>query len=109
VITDSYGNENRRKSITNSTSTCKKSDSQGWAITAFIIGIINLCIWILPFCGGPLSIVGIVIGVLGLKSSQRILAIIGLVLSVFGLLATIANSVLWVILYFGGQYHYLTP
>jgi len=60
------------------------------------LGVINLCAWFLPICGGPLSLIGIVLGILGIKSEQRILAIIGIVLSGLGLLASIVNALIGV-------------
>jgi hypothetical protein len=69
------------------------SDKQGLAIAALVLGIINLGAWCLPICGLPLAIAGIITGILGLKSSQRVLAIIGLVLSVLGLLLSIINMI----------------
>ena len=65
---------------------------KGLAIASLVLGIINLCAWFLPICGGPLAIVGIVLGVLGIKSSQRTLAIIGIVLSSLGLIAACVNA-----------------
>jgi hypothetical protein len=68
-------------------------DKQGLAIASLVLGIINLCSWLLPICGGPLAITGLVLGFLGLKSSKRGMAIAGLVLSGLGLLATIVNAI----------------
>lgn len=67
-------------------------DKKGLAIAGLVLGIVNLCSWFIPLCGGPLAIVGIVLSVLGLKSSQRTLAIVGIVLSGLGLLAAIVNA-----------------
>ena len=51
------------------------------AIVSLVSGIFGLCIgFFLVWCGLPLSIVSIILGVLGLKSTQRVLAIIGIVL-----------------------------
>jgi len=69
-------------------------DKKGFAIAGFVLGIINLCSWLLPICGGPLAVVGLILSILGIRSSQKILAIIGIVLSVIGLLATIINAIL---------------
>ncbi|MCX7609458.1 MAG: DUF4190 domain-containing protein [Anaerolineales bacterium] len=77
-----------------------QSDPKGFAIASLVLGILNLCSWFLPICGGPLSIVGIILGILGLKSSQRTLAIVGIVLSGIGLLATIVNAIVGAIMGF---------
>ena len=51
------------------------------AIVSLVTGIIGLCVGIFfVFCGLPLSIASIILGVLGLKSTQRVLAIIGICL-----------------------------
>jgi hypothetical protein len=68
-------------------------DKKGLAIASLVLGILNLCSWFLPICGGPLAIVGIILGILGIKSSQKTLAIIGIVLSALGLVATIVNMI----------------
>lgn len=68
-------------------------DKKGLAIASLVLGILNLCSWFLPICGGPMAIVGIVLGILGIKSSQKTLAIVGIVLSGLGLIATIVNAI----------------
>ena len=75
------------------TYTAPPSDKKGLAIASLVLGIINLCAWFIPICGGPLAIVGIVLGVLGIKSSKKTLAIVGIVLSALGLIATIINAI----------------
>ncbi len=69
------------------------SDKSGLAIASLVLGIINLCSWLLPICGGPLAIVGLVLGFLGLNSSKKGMAIAGLVLSGLALLLTIINAI----------------
>ncbi|MBN1618612.1 DUF4190 domain-containing protein [Candidatus Dojkabacteria bacterium] len=66
------------------------------AIASLVLGIINLCSWILPLCGCPMAIIGIVTGILGLKTEKKTLAIVGIVLSGLALIATIINSILGV-------------
>jgi hypothetical protein len=73
--------------------TAPSGDKKGLAIASLVLGILNLCSWFLPICGGPLAIVGIILGILGIKSSQKTLAIVGIVLSGLGLLATIVNAI----------------
>lgn len=68
-------------------------DKKGLAIASLVLGILNLCTWLLPICGGPMAIVGLILGILGLKSSQKTLAIIGIVLSGLGLLASLINGI----------------
>ena len=72
----------------------EKKDQHVLAIISLVLGILNLCAWFLPICGLPLSIVGIVLGILGLNSSQRGMAIAGIVLCALGFLAALANALL---------------
>jgi len=73
-------------------------DRKGFAIAGFVIGILDLCAWLLPICGGPLAVISLVLSILGLKSSQRILAIIGVVLSAVAIVLVIANAILGAVL-----------
>jgi hypothetical protein len=69
------------------------SDKKAFAIASLVLGIINLCSWFLPICGGPLALIGIVLGVVGLNSSKRGMAIAGIVLSGIGILLVLINAV----------------
>ena len=74
------------------------------AIASLVLGVINLCAWFLPICGIPLSLVGLVLGFLGMKDqSQKTLAIIGIVLCGLGLLAGCVNAAYGAYLGFSGQ------
>jgi hypothetical protein len=64
-------------------------DKKGLAIASMILGILSWCASIFWFCGGPISVVGIVLGFLGMKSSGRKMAIAGIILSAIGLLLMI--------------------
>ena len=57
-------------------------NGSGYAIASLVIGILGLCLGYIPFCGALFVIIGIILGVVGLKSSQRTLAIVGIVLNV---------------------------
>ncbi len=70
-------------------STASAGDKKGLAIASLILGILSLCASLGWFCGAPISIVGLVLGFLGLKGSGKSMAIAGIVLSAFGLLLTI--------------------
>jgi hypothetical protein len=70
-----------------------KKDQSGLAIASLVLGILSLCGWFVPICGFPMTIVGGVLGFLGLKSTRRGLAIAGLVLCAIALILTIVNAV----------------
>jgi hypothetical protein len=50
--------------------------------------------WLLPLLGFPVTIIGLIMGVAGFKSTKKGMAIAGLVLSMIGLAVTIINSVI---------------
>jgi hypothetical protein len=64
-------------------------DKKGLAIASLILGILSLCASLGWWCGGPISIVGLVLGFLGVKSSGKGMAIAGMILSAIGVLLTI--------------------
>lgn len=81
-----------------------------YAIASLVLGIINLCAWFIPLCGAPLSIVGLVLGYLGMKDpSQKTLAIVGMVLSGLGLFATCINGAVGAYMGLTGQGFQFSP
>ncbi|HXF85514.1 MAG TPA: DUF4190 domain-containing protein [Anaerolineales bacterium] len=70
------------------------SNAQTMAIASLVIGVINLCAWLLPICGFPLGIVGLVLGYFGMKDpSRKNLAIGGMALSGIGILLACVNAI----------------
>lgn len=72
--------------------------NNGKATAGFTLGIIGIIAWILPLFGYPVNIIGIIMSSIGLKSEKRTKAIIGLVLSIIGLVLTLGNSILGVLM-----------
>ena len=69
------------------------------ALVGFILGIVGLIAWCLPFIGFPVAAAGIFFCILGLKSVERkTLAIIGLILSGLTFIATLINSIMGVLI-----------
>ena len=65
----------------------------GFAIAGLVLGILSIPAAILPLCGFPVSIVGIIMAALGRASvSRRTMATIGLVLAIIGIVLTIASA-----------------
>ncbi|MGA9397308.1 MAG: hypothetical protein WBV22_03520, partial [Anaerolineaceae bacterium] len=62
-------------------------------IAALVCGILSLCSWLIPFCGGPIALAGVILGVLGMKSSKKSMAIAGLIMAAIGIVLTIINAV----------------
>lgn len=66
----------------------------GLAIASLVLGVVNLCGgFFLPICGIPVAFTGLILGILGLKSSQRVVAIIGIVLCGLSLVLVIGYLV----------------
>lgn len=82
--------------------------SKNWmGIVSLVIGVVGLCAWIIPLIGCPATIIGIVLGVLGLKSEQRTLSIVGIVLCSLMLLVSIGNAAFGAYLGATGQMDFL--
>lgn len=64
----------------------------GKATTGLVLGIIGLVAWFIPLIGAPITIIGLVFSIKGLKSLKRGVAITGIVLCSIGLFATIVNA-----------------
>jgi RNA polymerase subunit RPABC4/transcription elongation factor Spt4 len=67
-------------------------DKKGPAIASLVLGINSLWAFIIPLFGYPVAVVGVIMGIVGQKSSKNRLAAAGLILSIIGLVATIVNS-----------------
>lgn len=67
-------------------------EASGKAIGSLVLGIIAMIAWLCPLIGLPIAIVGLILGILSLKTPKRGLAIAGIVLSGIGLLLTLANA-----------------
>jgi hypothetical protein len=79
-------------------------DQSGLAIGSLVLGILSLCAWFLPICGGPIATGAVVLGVLGMKSSKRGIAIAGIVLGAIGIVLSLLNAVLGGLIALGGGF-----
>lgn len=64
----------------------------GKATAALVLGIVGLLAWFIPLFGLPITIVGVVLGVQGMKSTRRGTAAAGLTLGIIGLVLSIINA-----------------
>ena len=75
-----------------------KPDKPGLAIAALVLGILSLisslCTWLFPICGLPIPIAGVILGVLGLKTSKKGMAIAGLIMAGIALLINLGLLIL---------------
>ncbi len=59
-----------------------------FAIASAAFGVISLCAGIVPACGGITSILGIILGLISLKTEKNKTAIAGIGISILGILIT---------------------
>ncbi len=78
-------------SVTNP-GTSVEAPGGGKATASVVLGAIGLLAWFIPLFGAPITIVGLIMGIKGLKSAKRGRAIVGIVLSVIGLILTVINA-----------------
>lgn len=67
-------------------------EPDGKAIAALVLGLCNLIAWCIPLFGFPCGIVGLVMGIKGLKSSKKGMAIAGIVICCVTLALTALNA-----------------
>ena len=56
------------------------------------LGVMSLCLAIIPACGGAASILGVVLGLYSLKTEHSQTALAGVIISGFGVLITIVYA-----------------
>ena len=66
-------------------------------LVSLILGVISLVAWYIPLFGVPISIAGLVFGIIGCSSSSIGYVIAGISMSSFGLILSIFNA------YFGAK------
>lgn len=74
-----------------------KKNNNGKATAGMVLGIIGLFASFIPLFGLPVNIVGLVMGILGLKSEKKGKAKAGVILSGIGMILTIGWAVYGVI------------
>jgi hypothetical protein len=75
--------------MSSQTKSSSSSNSSGLAIASLVLGILSLCGSGALFCSVPLGLIGGVLGVLGINTKGRSMAIAWIVLSAVGLLLAI--------------------
>ena len=71
------------------------NDKRGFAIASLVLGILSLCGSAIFYCGGLISVVGIVLGALGINSKGKGMAVAGIILSALGLILAIIFRVIF--------------
>ena len=68
---------------------------QGLSIASLVLGILSLCASGVIWCGGILGLVGLILGILGINTRGKSMAIAGIILSAIGLVLTIVFRVIF--------------
>ena len=63
-----------------------------FAIASPALGLISLCVAIIPVCGGIASVLGIILGFASLKTEHSKSAVAGVAISILGMLITITYT-----------------
>ncbi|HZK34280.1 MAG TPA: DUF4190 domain-containing protein [Bacillota bacterium] len=69
-------------------------DRKGMAVASLVLGIISVVLFCLWYLSLPCAVVGLILGIMSLKSSGRGMAIAGLVISIVTLVITVLLFVL---------------
>lgn len=73
-------------------------EKKGLSIASLVLGICGFIAWCIPLIGYPVTIVGIILGAVGMKKGGKGMAIAGIICSSICLVITIINSALGVMM-----------
>lgn len=59
------------------------------AMASALLGLISLFAWLSPVIGGPISVVGLLLGIKGTAGDKKAVAVAGMVMSLLGLIAAV--------------------
>lgn len=74
-------------------------ENKGLSIASMVLGICGFLAWCIPLFGYPVCIVGLVLGIVGIKKGGKGMAIAGIIMSAITLVLTLGNSILGVLMY----------
>jgi hypothetical protein len=83
-----------KKSNARAKQTKSDHNQSDFAIASMVIGILGLFTWLLPICGFPSSIGGLVLGLMSINSTRRGTAIAGIIMCAISLVASIVNAII---------------
>lgn len=70
----------------------QEPNHSGKATAGMVLGICGMLAWCIPLFGLPVTIVGLVLSMKGLKSTNRGQAMAGVILSIIGLVFSAVNA-----------------
>lgn len=76
-----------------------KKNNNGKATASMILGIIALLDWLFPIFALPFNIVGLILGILGLKSIKKRRAKYGIIMNIIGIVLCIIVTIMTIIIY----------
>ena len=82
----------------NDYSNMPQEEKKGMSIASLVLGCVGVIAWCIPLFGYPVTIAGLVLGIIGRKKGGKTLATVGIVLSAIFLVVTLINSILGVVL-----------
>ena len=62
------------------------------ALASAALGLMSLCLAIIPVCGGAASVIGIITGLFSLRTENTKTALAGVILSILGVVITIVYT-----------------
>lgn len=81
----------------------QKPERKGMSIASMVLGIVGFLAWCLPILGYPVTIVGLILGICGIKRGGKGMAIAGIICCSITLVLTLINSLLGAYMGFTGQ------
>lgn len=81
-------------------------EKKGLSVASLVLGICGFVACCLPLIGYPVTITGLVLGIIGKKKGGKGMAIAGIILSAISLALTLLNSIMGAYLNATGQLFY---
>ncbi len=64
------------------------------ALASAALGVISLCLALVPVCGGSIALAGIGLGLFGMRSESRTTAIVGISICILGILISVVYMIM---------------
>jgi hypothetical protein len=97
-VSDTEGSGNPYLSPQSPLQAAAPPPSNGKAIAALVLSLVGMIAWCCPLVGFPITILGLIFGILALREQRSTMAIIAVVLSSVGILLTGLNAISGVIM-----------
>ncbi len=81
-------------------------EKKGMSIASMVLGFCSFIAWLIPLFGYPVTIVGIIMGAVGMKKGGKGMAITGIICCSIGLLLSLLNSIAGVALMMNAANYY---